>query len=151
MYLIVYLIPINATTTSFLCMFRVFFAGVIIQFLPPPLPQVSVRPCECLNGATCVTNGDLPRGSGEHLCACPDGFKGERCEVDVDDCKPNPCRLGRCIDGPDSFSCVCPAGMTGGRRRAEVFPSDHPEVEGSEDSVDLSLQGRTLKRALRDV
>uniref|UniRef100_G3PH58 von Willebrand factor D and EGF domains n=1 Tax=Gasterosteus aculeatus aculeatus TaxID=481459 RepID=G3PH58_GASAC len=82
--------------------------------------QVSVRPCECLNGATCVTNGDLPRGSGEHLCACPDGFKGERCEVDVDDCKPNPCRLGRCIDGPDSFSCVCPAGMTGHTCREDM-------------------------------
>uniref|UniRef100_A0A8C2WJR7 von Willebrand factor D and EGF domains n=1 Tax=Cyclopterus lumpus TaxID=8103 RepID=A0A8C2WJR7_CYCLU len=75
--------------------------------------SVSVLSCECLNGASCVTNANLPPGSGEYLCACPGGFKGERCEVDVDDCKPNPCRLGRCIDGADSFSCVCPPGMTG--------------------------------------
>uniref|UniRef100_A0A3B4Y8C8 von Willebrand factor D and EGF domains n=1 Tax=Seriola lalandi dorsalis TaxID=1841481 RepID=A0A3B4Y8C8_SERLL len=75
--------------------------------------SVSVRSCECLNGASCVTNVNLPVGSGEYLCVCLDGFRGGRCEVDIDDCKPNPCRLGRCIDGPNSFSCFCPPGMTG--------------------------------------
>ncbi|XP_034030211.1 von Willebrand factor D and EGF domain-containing protein [Thalassophryne amazonica] len=75
--------------------------------------QVSVNACECLNGASCVTNIKLPAGTGEYLCVCLNGFKGERCEVDIDDCKPNPCRLGRCIDGPNSFSCICPPGMTG--------------------------------------
>ncbi|XP_033968639.1 von Willebrand factor D and EGF domain-containing protein [Trematomus bernacchii] len=82
--------------------------------------QVFVHSCECLNGASCVTNTNLPAGSGEYLCVCLDGFKGERCEVDVDDCKPNPCRLGRCIDGPDSFSCICPAGMTGHTCREDI-------------------------------
>lgn len=33
--------------------------------------------------------------------------------MDIDNCKPNPCRLGLCIDGLNSFSCVCPPGMTG--------------------------------------
>uniref|UniRef100_A0A3Q3VQH7 Uncharacterized protein n=1 Tax=Mola mola TaxID=94237 RepID=A0A3Q3VQH7_MOLML len=75
--------------------------------------QVTVGPCDCLNGASCVTNVNLPAGTGEYLCVCLDGFRGERCEVNVDDCKPNPCRLGRCIDGPNSFSCICPPGMTG--------------------------------------
>ncbi|XP_056299805.1 von Willebrand factor D and EGF domain-containing protein isoform X2 [Pseudoliparis swirei] len=82
--------------------------------------QVSVLSCECLNGASCVSNAGLPAGSGEYLCVCPEGFKGERCQVDVDDCKPNPCRLGRCIDGPDSFSCVCPPGMTGRTCREDI-------------------------------
>ncbi|XP_061771484.1 von Willebrand factor D and EGF domain-containing protein isoform X1 [Nerophis ophidion] len=75
--------------------------------------QVSVRPCECANGASCMTNVNLPAGSGQYVCACPDGFKGQRCEVDIDDCKPNPCRLGRCLDGPNSFTCICPPGMKG--------------------------------------
>ncbi|XP_069394081.1 von Willebrand factor D and EGF domain-containing protein isoform X1 [Paralichthys olivaceus] len=82
--------------------------------------QVSVRSCECLNGASCVTNVNLPVGSGEYTCVCLSGFQGERCEVDIDDCKPNPCRLGRCIDGPDSFSCVCPPGMTGRTCREDL-------------------------------
>ncbi|KAK2909788.1 hypothetical protein Q8A73_007503 [Channa argus] len=82
--------------------------------------QVSVRSCECLNGASCVTNGNLPAGSGGYLCVCLEGFKGERCEVDIDDCKPNPCRLGHCIDGPNSFSCICPPGMTGRTCREDI-------------------------------
>ncbi|KAM7421510.1 hypothetical protein PAMA_015584 [Pampus argenteus] len=82
--------------------------------------QVSVHSCDCLNGASCVANTNLPAGSGEYVCVCLDGFKGGRCEVDVDDCKPNPCRLGRCIDGPNSFSCICPPGMTGHTCREDI-------------------------------
>uniref|UniRef100_A0A672Z0B3 Si:dkey-30e9.7 n=1 Tax=Sphaeramia orbicularis TaxID=375764 RepID=A0A672Z0B3_9TELE len=75
--------------------------------------SVQVTACECLNSASCVSSVHVPAGSGSYRCVCPDGFAGERCEVDIDDCKPNPCRLGRCIDGPNSFSCICPPGMTG--------------------------------------
>ncbi|KAM6910420.1 von Willebrand factor D and EGF domain-containing protein [Xenentodon cancila] len=82
--------------------------------------EVSVLPCGCLNGASCVTNVNLPAGGSEYVCVCVDGFTGNRCEVDVDDCKPNPCRLGRCVDGPNSFSCICPPGMTGRTCRDDV-------------------------------
>lgn len=97
--------------------------NTICHHLQPLFPscQVTVLSCECLNGASCVTNVNLPAGSGEYQCLCLEGFKGERCEVDIDDCKPNPCRLGRCIDGPNSFSCVCPPGMTGRDQPAERF------------------------------
>ncbi|MEQ2245991.1 hypothetical protein ILYODFUR_033741, partial [Ilyodon furcidens] len=78
----------------------------------PASVEVSVQSCECLNKASCITDVNFPIGSGEYVCVCPDGFTGQRCEVDIDDCKPNPCRLGHCIDGPNSFSCVCPPGMT---------------------------------------
>ncbi|XP_030013146.1 von Willebrand factor D and EGF domain-containing protein isoform X2 [Sphaeramia orbicularis] len=82
--------------------------------------QVSVQACECLNSASCVSSVHVPAGSGSYRCVCPDGFAGERCEVDIDDCKPNPCRLGRCIDGPNSFSCICPPGMTGHSCREDI-------------------------------
>ncbi|XP_012731439.2 von Willebrand factor D and EGF domain-containing protein isoform X1 [Fundulus heteroclitus] len=82
--------------------------------------QVSVQSCGCLNAASCITNVNFPVGRGEYVCVCPDGFTGQRCEVDIDDCKPNPCRLGRCIDAPNSFSCVCPPGMTGRTCREDV-------------------------------
>ncbi|XP_015248179.1 PREDICTED: von Willebrand factor D and EGF domain-containing protein [Cyprinodon variegatus] len=82
--------------------------------------QVSVHFCDCLNMASCITNRIFPIGSGEYVCVCPDGFTGRRCDVDIDDCRPNPCRLGRCIDGPNSFSCICPPGMTGRTCREDI-------------------------------
>ncbi|XP_024114390.1 von Willebrand factor D and EGF domain-containing protein isoform X2 [Oryzias melastigma] len=82
--------------------------------------EVSVLTCDCLNGASCVPDPHLPSGRGAFTCACPEGFTGRRCEVDADDCKPNPCRFGRCIDGPNTFSCVCPPGMTGRTCREDV-------------------------------
>ena len=72
-----------------------------------------MTPCGCRNGGSCVSRMEAVAGSGAYVCVCPGGFAGGRCEVDVDDCKPNPCRLGLCIDGPNAFSCVCPPGMTG--------------------------------------
>ncbi|XP_035265464.1 von Willebrand factor D and EGF domain-containing protein [Anguilla anguilla] len=75
--------------------------------------QVSVRPCDCQNGASCVTDIKFPPGSGEYLCVCPPGFEGDRCDVDTDDCGSSPCHLGRCVDGLNSYTCICPPGLTG--------------------------------------
>ena len=58
----------------------------------------------CVNG-TCV-NGN---------CACTSGWTGSACDVDVDDCDPNPCQNGGvCTDtGTNSFTCQCASGFTG--------------------------------------
>ncbi|KAG7469638.1 hypothetical protein MATL_G00131040 [Megalops atlanticus] len=75
--------------------------------------EITVRPCDCLNGASCVTDIKYPPGSGEYLCVCPPGFEGDRCDVDTDDCRSSPCHLGKCVDGLNSYSCICPPGLTG--------------------------------------
>ena len=45
---------------------------------------------------------------------CPPGYKGENCEINIDDCNPNRCRNGgTCIDGINTFTCDCLDGWEG--------------------------------------
>ncbi|TRY55232.1 hypothetical protein DNTS_032692 [Danionella cerebrum] len=66
--------------------------------------------CSCLHGGTC-----LPHGEG-FQCFCPQGYMGESCEIDVDECQSNPCENGgSCIDKVDSFVCMCLPSYSGDR------------------------------------
>ncbi|KAK3912487.1 Protein jagged-1b [Frankliniella fusca] len=71
------------------------------------------RACDskpCFNGGTCLNTGE---GEG-FTCVCREGFEGERCQRDVDDCSPPPClNGGRCVDGVNWFRCECARGFTG--------------------------------------
>lgn len=45
-----------------------------------------------------------------------DGYRGRLCEVDVDECDPNPCVNGAsCLDGLGSYTCRCLPGFNGTR------------------------------------
>jgi hypothetical protein len=46
---------------------------------------------------------------GSCTCTCNDGYLGDGVECTVDECASNPClNGGTCIDGVNSFSCLCP-------------------------------------------
>ncbi|KAM6151977.1 von Willebrand factor D and EGF domain-containing protein [Erethizon dorsatum] len=82
--------------------------------------EATVKPCDCLNGGSCVPDRELPRGSGVYLCICLPGFHGGLCEVAVNACQPNPCGLGRCTRGLSSYSCDCPPELKGTNCQEDV-------------------------------
>ncbi|KAL1788804.1 von Willebrand factor D and EGF domain-containing protein, partial [Sigmodon hispidus] len=74
--------------------------------------EVTVKSCDCLNSGSCVSDRKFPPGSGAYLCVCLPGFHGALCEVDASGCQSNPCGLGKCLRGLNSYSCDCPPGLT---------------------------------------
>ena len=46
-------------------------------------------------------------------CACPEGWTGETCDVDINECLDDPCANGSCVNEPGSFSCECDGGWEG--------------------------------------
>ncbi|RUS73492.1 hypothetical protein EGW08_018752, partial [Elysia chlorotica] len=61
-------------------------------------------------------------------CACPSGFEGSSCEINIDDCAlagPNACEsYERCLDGVNNFTCACPIGYGGDRCSVEINECD---------------------------
>ncbi len=49
-----------------------------------------------------------------YTCSCAAGYTGVNCEIDINDCLPNPCQNGgTCVDGVNSYSCQCASGWSG--------------------------------------
>jgi hypothetical protein len=66
---------------------------------------IDPRPCEpdpCIHGI-CVP------GEGENYsCDCDAGYSGDLCEINTNDCDPNPCQnSGVCTDGVGDYDCDC--------------------------------------------
>ncbi|CAK8694007.1 unnamed protein product [Clavelina lepadiformis] len=64
-------------------------------------------PDPCKNGATCTTDT-------QYHCECPEGYEGDTCTINPDDCAVKPClNGGTCIDGLNSYTCQCPINLEG--------------------------------------
>lgn len=66
------------------------------------------RPSVCQNGATCTNS------HGSYACICVNGWTGDDCSENIDDCVDAACFNGAtCIDGVGNFACRCTPGKTG--------------------------------------
>ena len=71
--------------------------------------ECTVVPNICQNGATCANT------FGSFECLCVNGYDGDFCENNIDDCGNTERCLngGTCVDYVGSFRCECPPAYTG--------------------------------------
>ena len=76
--------------------------------------------CESGNYVACLDGrGTCVRETSGYHCDCVDGYTGEHCEDDVDDCVTNDCVHGTCVDGFMTYTCSCDAGYEGDHCQSE--------------------------------
>ena len=83
------------------------------QFCTEDVDECLLQPNACQNGGTCTNR------NGGYGCVCVNGWSGDDCSENIDDCAFASCTPGStCIDRVASFSCMCPEGKAGkaGRR-----------------------------------
>lgn len=80
--------------------------------------SIPTEDCDCLNGGTCNENGNTS------ACICPEGYEGNLCEKDVDECllNPNICVNGICVNQPGTFKCYCEPGKSCRRQNSDSIP-----------------------------
>ncbi|GFQ74088.1 fat-like cadherin-related tumor suppressor homolog [Trichonephila clavata] len=72
------------------------------------------KPSPCNNGGICE------EGTSGPVCKCQ-GYYGELCQYDIDECQTVPCASGACINLQGSFKCHCPPNMTGSLCNEHLF------------------------------
>lgn len=78
------------------------------QYCAEDVNECLMQPNACHNGGTCFNT------NGGHTCVCVNGWTGNDCSENIDDCATAVCFHGAtCHDRVASFFCECPVGKTG--------------------------------------
>lgn len=66
------------------------------------------------NSTICKNGGECIDGPGySYNCHCRDGWTGDLCEEDIDECLSSPCQNGGlCLNIPATYTCACLFGKT---------------------------------------
>lgn len=99
--------------------------------------EETCTPETCMNGGKCI-----PHPWKESLCQCTEGYTGEYCHINVDDCQNKPCKNGgTCTDDVHGFKCKC----------EDPFYGTICEREKNMCSPTTCLNGGTCKQAFDSV
>lgn len=83
---------------------------------PRKVPKISVDDVLCAQDVSFETS--LTRVCvcvfGVLRCVCAEGFEGDSCEINFDDCEDNDCENNStCVDGINNYTCMCSPEYTG--------------------------------------
>ncbi|XP_042333974.1 protein crumbs homolog 2 [Sceloporus undulatus] len=93
---------------SYSCKCPPHFTGPFCEWPFPP--EECGKNFTCLNGGKCISG---PWGAN---CTCKPGYTGRKCQININECDPNPCQNGgTCQDSVNRYRCVCSASYTGER------------------------------------
>ncbi|XP_035693770.1 fibropellin-1-like [Branchiostoma floridae] len=71
--------------------------------LPTGFPaEPTAGPCD---GVSCLHGGTCTEQAGGAACVCAPGYQGTQCELETDECSPNPCVHGTCQDLIETDEC----------------------------------------------
>ncbi|XP_077993149.1 uncharacterized protein LOC144447117 [Glandiceps talaboti] len=71
---------------------------------------------ECLSDDTNLCQQRCTNTEGSYVCSCDPGYSlnpDSRTCSNIDECDPDPCVHGTCVDGINSYTCDCDDGWTG--------------------------------------
>ncbi|XP_071622268.1 protein crumbs homolog 2 isoform X1 [Heliangelus exortis] len=111
------------------CLGHVKIGGIYLPFtahLPYPQPEQFQQASRssiqlgCTGADVCASSPCLNAGTCQDLfnsfsCACGEGWEGQLCQSDIDDCQSGPCVHGDCVDAVADFQCECFRGFIGKR------------------------------------
>ncbi|CAF3935144.1 unnamed protein product [Rotaria sp. Silwood2] len=96
----------DTTEIHYECICPLHISGEHCQYLKYPFGY-------CINGGNLIEIADLNAKSKEK-CSCPQGFEGDHCEDNIDDCINITCsNRGMCLDDINSYRCSCFDGFYG--------------------------------------
>lgn len=102
-----------------LCLCPLFFLSG--QYCTENVDECELMPNACQNGGTCHDT------HGSYHCVCVNGWTGDDCSENIDDCASAACYHGAtCHDRVASFFCECPHGRTGTTLRGGPRLTAHP-------------------------
>ncbi|XP_018648078.1 notch [Schistosoma mansoni] len=103
----------------------------LLRFVFIFLLHIFIYKSTCNNFDVCSTNPCHSNGycisyeNGGFHCRCSQGWTGDDCSVDVDEChlsSTNPCEHnGVCINSPGGYQCLCSPGYHGSRCEDEIL------------------------------